>query len=118
MFSVLIPIDVISTCKLGHVWLEIKFSQVFSCPNFIIIQVRLFLKVAQVIIDASIVQLRCSIVRQMSSIDLSVNPVCTLQGCVVIGHFLTHNIPEDWQQKPVQANPDHNPSLLVVSKIK
>ena len=118
MFSVLIPIDVISTCKLGHFWLKVKFSQVLSCLNSIIIQVHAFLKVAPVIVDASIVQLRCPIMSLVSSIHLSVNSMCTLQGCVVIEHFSTHNIAEDWQQKPVQANPNYNPPLLVVSKIK
>ena len=56
--------------------------------------------------------------RLMSSIDLSVNSMCTLQGCVVFGNFLSHKIPEEWQQKSVQANPDHDPSLLVLSKVK
>ena len=118
MFSVLIPIHVISTCKLGHFWLKVKFSQVLSCLNSIIIQVHAFLKVAPVIVDASIVQLRCPIMSLVSSIHLSVNSMCTLQGCVVIEHFSTHNIAEDWQQKPVQANPNYNPPLLVLSKIK
>ena len=106
------------TCKLGHVWLKIKLSQVLGCSNFVIIQTHCFLKVAQVIIDASIIQLQSSITGQMTSKDLSVNSMCPVQGSVVFGYFLTHKITEDWQQNSVQANPDHNPSLLVLPKIK
>ena len=106
------------TCKLGHVWLKIKLSHVLGCSNFVIIQTHCFLKVAQVIIDASIIQLQSSITGQMTSKDLSVNSMCPVQGSVVFGYFLTHKITEDWQQNSVQANPDHNPSLLVLPKIK
>ena len=55
-----------------------------------------FLKIPPVVVDASIVQLKWSITSQMTSIDLSVNSMCTLQGCVVFVHFFTHKITEDW----------------------
>ena len=48
----------VSTCKLGHVWLKIKFCQVFSCVNLIIIQTNFSPKVSPVTVNASIIQLK------------------------------------------------------------
>ena len=106
------------TCKLGHVWLKIKFCQVFSCVNLIIIWTNFSLKFPPVVVYASIIQQKWAIFIENMSKDLSVNSMCTLQGCVVFGNFLSHKISENWQQKFVQTNPDHNPSLLVLTKVK
>ena len=63
------------TCKLSHVWFKVKFSEIYICGNFVIIQTFLSLEPPQVVVDAAVIQLKRSIMSQQmgTTKDLSIN---------------------------------------------